>query len=261
MRLLKWGEENKKINILEEQIKNLKEENYSYLDELEMVYKQLQSTIEESNITYTEFVSQIKKLNELFTSTIRALATALDARDPYTKGHSERVAQYSLCIGRYMGLSGKDLDILERGALLHDIGKIGIRDNILLKPGPLTAEEWVIMRSHIIIGANIISPIEQLQEVALLVKYNHERWDGMGYPEGLTGEEIPLGARIITLTDALDTITTDRPYRRALSWAYTLNEVKKGSGKHFDPEVVEAFFSIMKSQIIPILPESVSVYV
>ena len=190
-----------------------------------------------------ELEKAYKELDEVFNSTLLTLVNALDARDTETEGHSERVTYYTLELAKNMGIKDeKFLKTLKIAALLHDIGKIGIPDGILRKPGKLTEEEWQIMKQHPMLGYKILKNIKQLKDVAEIVLHHHERYDGTGYPAGLKGEEIPLGSRIFSVADTIDAMTSDRPYRKALSFEETAEELKKWSGKQFDPKVVEAFF-------------------
>lgn len=191
-----------------------------------------------------------KELKETFYGTIEALAETIEKRDPYTGGHTRRVMDYSLAIGRKLGLSDKELENLKLAAILHDIGKIGIRDNILLKEGKLTAEEAMIMNMHPKYGAEILEHIKQLREVIPGMRGHHEKYDGSGYPDGLRGESIPLFARIISVADAYDAMTTDRPYRKALTKEQAFEELRRFSGRHFDPSVVDAFIKAMDEEAI-----------
>lgn len=189
-----------------------------------------------------------RELQHSYEAVLSALLSALDTRDPETEGHSERVTAYTMEIADRMGVSGQELLHIERGALLHDIGKIGVPDRILLKPGPLTDEEWAQMKQHPIIGFRMCARIEMLRGAAPIVLHHHERWDGWGYPDGLAGDAIPLGARIFAVADTLDAMTTDRPYRKALLYSCAREEIAHNSGKQFDPRVVEAFLSIPESR-------------
>ncbi len=175
--------------------------------------------------------------------TVEALVTAADAKDPYASGHSRRVKEYALLAANSLGFSPDELKVIEFGAMLHDIGKIGISDSILRKPGPLTAEEWYIMRKHTLRGANIVSEIPSLEKTRGIVLYHHERYDGKGYPDGLKGEKIPIGARLVAVADAFDTMLTEHSYRAALSLEAAMNELIAGSGTQFCPIAVEAFVS------------------
>jgi response regulator RpfG family c-di-GMP phosphodiesterase len=186
----------------------------------------------------------LEKLFMNYRATLRALATALEARDVETKGHSDRVVTFSLELGSKLGLSQTELIALEQGALLHDIGKIGVRDSILLKRGPLTAEEWVEMREHINHGLRIISGIDFLKGAAPVVGQHHEKYNGSGYPHGLRGEQIHINARIFAVADAVDAITSDRPYHKARSFEDAVEELLRCAGTHFDPEIVKIFMSM-----------------
>jgi response regulator RpfG family c-di-GMP phosphodiesterase len=184
-------------------------------------------------------------VRESYSITLETLVAALDAREHETSAHSHRVREYSITLARNIGLSRGDLIHLGRGALLHDVGKIGVQDSILLKPGKLTDSEWIEMRKHPQIGYDILQNIEFLAPAAEIVLCHQERWDGSGYPNGLVGRSIPLGARIFAVVDTLDAMTSDRPYRKALSLETAINEIYTGSGTQFDPNVVESFFSIL----------------
>jgi putative nucleotidyltransferase with HDIG domain len=186
------------------------------------------------------------ELRESYDGTLEALVNALDARDQETKGHSIRVSHYMLQIARAMGVreGSTEWEDMQRGSLLHDVGKIGVNDAILRKPGKLTDEEWTQMRLHPEIGYNMLRQVTFLQGAAELILAHHERWDGKGYPRGLHEDEIPLGARIFMVVDTFDSMTSDRPYRKALSTLDALNEILRCSGSQFDPRVVEAFLDI-----------------
>ncbi len=187
------------------------------------------------------------KLQDTYRATLEALGSALDTRDVGTQSHSRRVHGYSLSIARTHGVPGHQLEDLEQGVLLHDIGKIGIPDAILLKPGPLTPEEWKIMRTHPEIGKRLIERIPFLRGAVPVVWCHHERWDGTGYPRGLRREAIPLAARIFAVADAFDAMTFDRPYSRAISFAAARTEIQRCAATHFDPAVVATFLSIPES--------------
>lgn len=180
-------------------------------------------------------------LENTFLGTIGALASAVDAKDPYTYGHSSAVTDYALAIGREMAFSSGELETLRIAALLHDIGKIGIDSAILNKPGRLEPDEYVMIQRHPDIAANILSSLDFLKDVVPFVQYHHERWDGGGYPTGITGEQIPLGARIISVADAFDAMTSERPYRPALDYAQAIEELRACAGTQFDATVVDAF--------------------
>jgi putative two-component system response regulator len=181
------------------------------------------------------------ELERSYLATIEALAAALDARDSATEGHCQRVTGCSLILGEAMGLAGADLRSLHCGAALHDIGTIGIPDAILRKPSRLTDEEWELMRQHPELGEKIIAGIEFLRTAVPVVLHHHERWDGGGYPRGLAGTNIPLGARIFSVSDSFDAMISNRPYRRGMSFDQARREVQRARGSQFDPAVVDAF--------------------
>ncbi len=182
-----------------------------------------------------------QELEEMFFQTAESLASAIEKRDPYTGGHTQRVTQYSLATARHLPLNPLEIKWLKISAVLHDIGKIGIDDQILRKPDRLGPEEFDQIKQHALKGAEILHPIKQLREIIPGVKYHHEQIDGSGYPEGLRGEDIPLIARIVAVADTYDAMTTERPYRRALSKDMALQELKRCSGTQLDRSVVEAF--------------------
>jgi response regulator RpfG family c-di-GMP phosphodiesterase len=187
-------------------------------------------------------------LEESYRMTLKALAAALETRDRETHGHSERVVSFSLRLGRELNLTGEDLRSLEFGALLHDIGKIGVPDAILHKPAQLCAEEWVNMRRHPVHGEQILQGIEFLEGAARVVGQHHEKWDGTGYPRGLRAEEIDLNARIFAVADAFDAITSDRVYRTGRSYEVAVGELEEFTGRQFDPQVVAAFRRIPREE-------------
>ncbi|MEF3698441.1 response regulator [Desulfolutivibrio sp.] len=180
---------------------------------------------------------------------MKSLVTALEARDEYTKGHTARVSAMSLRLARHMGLSDDSLRDLEIAANLHDIGKIGVRDAVLLKPGVLTDEEYAKIQEHAVIGAEILRPIASLAAVVPLIMYHHERWDGDGYPTCLRGEDIPLGARIIAVADAFDAMTSDRPYRKGMASQKALDIIAREMGKQFCPTCARAFLEMKRSDV------------
>ena len=193
--------------------------------------------------------SNFASLEATFVSTIEALATALEANDEYTSEHARSITDMSLSVGAALGLDAKALKRLELGALFHDIGKIGVPNHILRKPGRLTDEERRIVEQHPDLGARILAPIERLAEVGEIVRACHERWDGAGYPRGLAGDEIPIEARIIFVCDAFDAMTTDRPYRGALGVEEACRRLREGAGTQFDPRVVEEFLSLQQQGV------------
>jgi len=195
-----------------------------------------------------QLMAATRRIELTYDETLEALAAALDLRDNDTAGHSRRVTLYTLEMARRLSFSPTELKQLERGALLHDIGKIGIPDSILLKPGKLTPEETLVMQSHVRIGYELMSRVAFLSDAALLVRTHQEYFDGSGYPQGLIGEEIPLGARIFAVADTLDAIMSDRPYRRGRPYSAARAEIQRESGKQFDPKVVDVFLSITEEE-------------
>jgi putative nucleotidyltransferase with HDIG domain len=185
------------------------------------------------------------QLQDTYLMTIEALAAAVEARDPYTHGHTQRVEEYAVIMARALGCDESEVGAIRRASVLHDIGKIGIEDTILRKQGRLEPEEELRMQRHPVIGVDMLKGIDFLDPVLTLIRNHHERWDGNGYPDQLRADEIPLGARILAVADALDAMTSDRPYRAARTFDYAKTEILKGSATHFDPEVVTAF---IKSQ-------------
>jgi cyclic di-GMP phosphodiesterase len=186
----------------------------------------------------------MKRIERAYDETLEALGAALDLRDTETAGHSRRVSLYCLEIARAVGCTNEQLKTMARGAYLHDIGKIGIPDSVLLKQGKLTPEEMSIMQTHVRIGHELLSRIPFLSSAAEIVLAHQERYDGAGYPQRLMGEEIPLGARIFAIADTLDAMTSDRPYRQALPFETARAEIIRESGKQFDPDVVRVFLSL-----------------
>lgn len=188
-----------------------------------------------------------ENLQDAFVGTIRSLAETIDAKDPYTRGHSERVSLYSEAIARGLELKGEELQTIRYAGYLHDVGKIGIPDAILTKPGKLTLEEFKIIKRHPVLSERILKPVGFPFPVQPIVRHHHERYDGKGYPDGLAGEEIPLGARILFVADAYEAMTSDRPYRKALSVERALQELANNKGTQFDPRVVDAFIKIIRA--------------
>jgi hypothetical protein len=190
-----------------------------------------------TRVAYVRFL----QMREMFTQTIGALAEAVDKRDPYTSKHSQRVRLISVDIGRVLGVSAAELEALEWGGLLHDVGKIGVPDSVLLKQGKLTRDERITMNAHPVLGAQIIGPVDRLAPELPVIRHHHEWYNGSGYPDRLMGDEIPRLARILHVADAFEAMTADRPYRKALSTEQALAELRKFAGVQFDPECVDAF--------------------
>lgn len=185
----------------------------------------------------------LAQLHQSYEASLILLANAIEMRDKYTRGHVERVTKYAGLIAERLGWVSPTLRSLRFGAILHDIGKIYIGERILCKPEPLDREEWEEMKSHAAIGAKLLERVPYLTGAIPVIRYHHERWDGQGYPEGLAGDEIPLGARIVAVADSFDAMTTERPYHRAYSPQQALREISANSGIRYDPVIVEAFLA------------------
>ncbi len=188
-------------------------------------------------------------VRRLFLSSIRALANAIEARDQYTRGHSERVTEYSVKIAERMKIDKDELEKIRYAALLHDIGKINVKEGILNKPGKLTDEEFKIMSQHPVYGARIMEPVEEFRQMLPYMYHHHEKYNAGGYPEGLSGEDIPLASRILAVADSFDAMTSNRPYRKSLSIEHAVSEIEKNSGTQFDPRVVTVFKDILEDEI------------
>ncbi len=210
-----------------------------------------------------KYVEQLKQAaqdnHELFLGSIRTLAAAIDEKDPYTRGHSGRVAKYSVLLAETMGLSEEEVYKIRISALLHDVGKIGIDDRILKKPAGLTTEEFEIMKQHPVKGATIIRPVGKLREMIPGIELHHESLDGRGYPYGLKADEIPLMARIIMVADTLDAMTTNRPYQVAMDLGAAMEKIRAIQGKKFDPAVVDALFAAVEAERLRLTPQMVEV--
>ncbi|MEJ7892148.1 MAG: HD domain-containing phosphohydrolase [Solirubrobacteraceae bacterium] len=191
--------------------------------------------------TFKRERDRAQQLKRSYRATVRALANAVEARDAYTGRHAERVAAYGLAIARAAGLDPVDFPEMEFGFLLHDVGKVAVPDAILFKPAALLPAELAIMRTHPVVGWEILREIDFLGPAKLVVRHHHERWDGDGYPDGLRGDGIPLLARVFAVADTLDAMTTDRPYRPATDFASARAEIERESGTQFDPDVVKTF--------------------
>jgi putative nucleotidyltransferase with HDIG domain len=194
---------------------------------------------------FTELEKSNGELMRAYDTTIDGWSRALDLRDKETEGHTQRVTEMTLRLARAMGVPDEAMTHVRRGALLHDIGKMGIPDSILLKPGPLDEEEWAIMKCHPAYALELLKPIKYLHPALDIPYCHHEKWDGSGYPRGLKGEDIPLCARIFAVVDVWDALRSDRPYRQGWSEERVRAHIRNGSGSHFDPAVVEAFERVM----------------
>jgi len=219
-----------------------------WLDFLEAIAGQAAIAIESTTL-FKDLQRTNEELSKAYDSTIEGWSHALDLRDKETEGHTLRVTELTLRLAKAFGLSAAELIHMRRGALLHDIGKMGVPDRILLKDGPLTEAEWDIMRQHPVSAHEMLLPIQYLRSALDIPYCHHEKWDGTGYPRGLKGEEIPLGARIFAIADVWDAVTSDRPYRRAWSRDKALAHIQEGNGKHFDPLVVETFIKMITEKL------------
>jgi len=206
--------------------------------------RQLERYAADLRETFKEERARAEELRRSYMLTVRALASAVEARDAYTGRHAERVAAYGLRLAQACGMRLGDHPEIEFGFLLHDAGKVAVPDAILFKPGPLTSAERLIMQQHPVTGWEIVRDIEFLGTARDVIRHHHERWDGAGYPDALSGEEIPLSARIFAVADTFDALTTNRPYRRASTIAQARVIIGQGSGTHFDPAVIAAFESL-----------------
>jgi putative nucleotidyltransferase with HDIG domain len=203
------------------------------------------STLANQTAIAIENARLYEDLEETFVQTVVTLANAIDMRDTYTSSHSQRIAEWASEVARLLGCTAQEVQAIYWGGLLHDIGKIGIPDSILRKPIKLDESEWEIIRNHTILGARLISRIKKLADVAPIIECSHERYDGSGYPCGLKGEEIPLGARIIGVVDSYSAMLDERPYKKSLSQKEAIEELKRNSGILFDPQVVNVFLYVV----------------
>src|SRR3954465_13724068 len=237
--LLKPFEREQLLNTVRRALENrrLKVENRAYQTNLESLV----------NARTEQLRKTMYDLERSYDITLEALGDALDLKDAETEGHSKRVTAFTIAIARAMGLGSEKIRVIARGAFLHDIGKMAIPDAILRKPGALTPDETEIMKEHCYRGYQMLRKIPFLQEPAEIVHSHQERWDGTGYPRGLKGEQIPLGARIFSIADTLDAITSDRPYRAAQTIQAAREEIQRWSGRQFDPSIVEIFVTMPES--------------
>jgi ribonuclease P protein subunit RPR2 len=191
-----------------------------------------------------ELEAALERAREMYLATMKSLAQVVEAKDPTTRGHLDRTAHYGLALARRVDPALAARPEVAYGFFLHDIGKVGIPESILCKTGPLNELEWIVMRSHPHVGAKIVEPIPFMGDAVEIVRSHHERFDGSGYPSGLRGEDIPLGARIFAIADAFDAMTSDRPYRRSLPISEAVERIRAGAGTQFDPACVDAFVDL-----------------
>jgi putative nucleotidyltransferase with HDIG domain len=218
-------------------------------DDITLAYRRLNAAYAQT-LRYAEDVRQLyQHMQRAICQSLLGLANALEAKDPYTRGHSERVGASSAALARALGLGHAEVETAAQAGLLHDIGKIGVPEAVLGKQGALTDDEWALMRRHPVIGAQIVAPFDFLATAAPLIRHHHERADGSGYPDGLRGEAIPSGACIIAVADVYDALTSDRPYRAALSPQRALEYLSAEAGRTLDARVVAAFLRLAQSRV------------
>ena len=227
----------------------------SSADELERTRRQLlrfaedlSTVVDEERRQREEAEAAYRELSSSYASMVRTLAEVCEAKDGYTRSHLDRTFQYATLLTNRVAPEYSERAEIGYGFLLHDIGKIGIPEAVLNKPGPLTEEEWAVMRTHPLVGVNLVKPLRFLGDAVDIIRSHHERWDGKGYPEGLRGEQIFLPARIFMLADTFDAMTTDRPYRRAMPIEDALEEVERHAGTQFDPELARAWIDLVEER-------------
>jgi HD-GYP domain-containing protein (c-di-GMP phosphodiesterase class II) len=211
-------------------------------------YRRLEAAYQQS-LRYAADVRRLYlQLQRGICQSLLCLANALEAKDPYTRGHSERVSRWSRRLGAALALESHDLEVIAQAGLLHDIGKIGVPEQVLRKRGALEAHEWEAMRRHPLVGADIVAPLEFFAPGVIVIRHHHERWDGSGYPDGLRGADIPIGARIVAVADVYDALTSDRPYRPALPPARALAVLEDEAGRTLDEDVVATFLGLRRAE-------------
>ena len=260
----------KQERFLQRQNRKLREKNRALSAELAKVYRELEEAYQslllgaETQVLNEELKHKIalleqssaeaqqlnQKLQEVTVQTIQTLGELVEGRDAGTAGHCERLSKYALAIAQELGLSEEQREALHYGAYMHDIGKVWIPDSILLKPGRLTSEEYEYMKQHVIFGWKVMSNMSAMEETALIVRHHHEHYDGAGYPDGLAGEQIPITARVLALVDVFDALLTRRPYKEPYPLDEALELIRRETGSHFDPKVVDAFFQALAKGIL-----------
>lgn len=234
-------------------LKSLYEVTREREKDLALACRRLQSAYQQS-LRYAQDLREVySRLQRAILQSLMGLANALEAKDPYTRGHSERVGITARRLARARGLSEPSVEVIAQAGLLHDLGKIGIPEVVLRKPGPLTEAEWDVMRQHPIVGAQIVAPLEFFAEGAFIIRHHHERIDASGYPDRLAGEAIPLGARIVAVADVYDALTSDRPYRPRLPPAQAVALLRAQAGRALDGELVAAFCELADGSPEPAL--------
>jgi putative nucleotidyltransferase with HDIG domain len=221
-----------------------------------MFIKRTKASVEQLHNTNRKLEKTSQEVSKLNEELLQVLSYVIDMRDPFILGHSQQVVFYAVKIAEKLGLSPERIEVIRKGALIHDIGKLGIPESILGKKSRLTAREFELIKQHVKIGADIIQQSEALKNVVPMVYHHHERYDGKGYPDGLKGRDIPLEARILALADSIEAMASDRPYRQGILFEDILQEVKRNKGTHFDPQVVAAFLEIVEEMEEPFLVNS-----
>jgi HD-GYP domain-containing protein (c-di-GMP phosphodiesterase class II) len=220
-------------------------ETSSMADQLKVFAREIGVLYTAERVRARELEDALDAAREMYLATMKSLAQVVEAKDPTTRGHLDRTAHYGLKLTAKVAPDLAAKPEMAYGFFLHDIGKVGIPESILCKSGPLTELEWIVMKSHPHMGARIVEPIPFMGEAVEIVRCHHERFDGSGYPSGLRGEQIPLGARIFSIADSFDAMTSERPYRHALSLEEAVEEIRDGAGTQFDPECVKAFIDLV----------------
>ena len=214
--------------------------------DLPAAYRRLNAAYEQA-LRYAEDVRHLyQRTQRAISQSLLGLANALEAKDPYTRGHSQRVSALARRLAEVSGLPSREVDVIAQAGLLHDIGKIGVPEAVLGKPGRLDPDEWEIMRRHPVIGAQIVAPFEFFAAGAIIVRHHHERWDGSGYPDGLRGTAIPLGARIVAVADVYDALTSSRPYREALPHHTAIQYIGEEAGRTLDEDIAAALIRLTR---------------
>jgi len=214
--------------------------------DLPAAYRRVNAAYEQS-LRYAEDVRHLyQRTQRAISQSLLGLANALEAKDPYTRGHSQRVSALGRQLAEAVGLSAREADVIAQAGLLHDIGKIGVPESVLGKPGRLDPDEWELMRRHPVLGAQIVAPFEFFAAGSIIVRHHHERWDGSGYPDGLMGAAIPLGARIVAVADVYDALTSTRPYREALPHHVAIEHIVGEAGRTLDDDIVAALLRVTR---------------
>jgi HD-GYP domain-containing protein (c-di-GMP phosphodiesterase class II) len=220
-------------------------------DQLIVFARELGDLYRLERVRTAELEKALDNLQKTYLATMKSLARVVEAKDRTTRGHLDRTQAYGIALARKIDPSLVETPTLGYGFFLHDIGKVGVPESILCKEGPLTTDEWDVMRSHPIVGADIVAPMGFLAETVTLIRHHHERYDGSGYPDRLRGEAIPLTARIFSVADSFDAMTSDRPYRDSIGIERALEEIRGGSGTQFDPEIVRSFVEMIEDRPDP----------